>query len=758
MAEVYDIEDRKEPAPKDVSESDSKLLKQIRDDYSTFLSYWREIRDEYAEDMRYVSGHPFTQAEKDERKSLGAPVVEPDEITQYLNQAINNLRQNKRAIKISPAGQKATDKAAEHRAAIIRGIEYQSNAQAAYITGFESMINGSFGAWRITTDYLNDGVTDGPEAFNQAPKIKRIPNAMTVLPDPDSKEADFSDMEKCFVTDTIRKSDFERRYPDAQKRSFSAEDVADAPDWFKGDNLIIAEYWLVEKKKRKVMRVQRAHEKKPSILYHDELSKGETPQVLNERTIESRKVVQYITNGVEILEKNSWVGSRIPIIICYGKELYLSDSGKTKRMWLSLTRLARDPQKMLAFVASQEAEEFGMAPRAPVQGYVGQFETDKEAWDTLNKVRRAYVQVDPVVDQASGQVLPLPTRPQFMPNIDAYEMSREAWRRSVQAAIGTSPLPTAAQRRNEKSGVALQQIQQNEQVGSFHFTDNFDRALQNTGWQLNELIHLVLDTPRQVPVQNKDDSYGMMWVTTSQHGRPSEAAEDEEYLIVNEGQYGVTISTGPSFQSQRDEQGQFVDNIVQNLAQLPPPGSPPAKILALAIRMKNYGALADEICDVLDPQPDENMKVPPQVQAQMANLQQQNKQLDALAQQLQQEKDGKVIDNQFKLEIAKMQEDTKRLQLINQRQIAEIQTKAQDMRERAKLDAELDSDLHVSAHEAATQATEQDHQRSMAEQQHAQALEQQDAGHQQALEQQDQAGAQQAALAQQQAENQPADQ
>jgi hypothetical protein len=749
-----------------VSDADQKLLKQIRDDYSYFLNYWREIRDEFAEDMRYVSGHPFTQAEKDERKELGAPVVEPDEITQYLNQAINNLRQNKRAIKVNPAGQKATDKNAEHRAAIIRGIEYESNAQAAYITGFEAMINGGFGGWRITTDYLNDGKSDDEaEAFNQAPRIKRIPNALTILPDPDAKEADFSDQDKCFVTDTIRKSDFARKYPNAKKQSFSTEDVEIAPDWVKGGNVVIAEYWIVEKKTRRKMRVQRAMEKAPVTLYDDELGKDEKPKVLNERRIEERKVVQYITNGVEILERNEWIGSRIPIIICYGKELYLTEGGRSKRMWLSLTRLARDPQKMLAFVASQEAEEFGMAPRAPLVGAVGQFETDKDAWDSLNKVRRAYVQYDIVTD-AAGAVAPPPTRPQFMPNIEAYQVSRESWRRSVQSAIGTSPLPTAAQRRNEKSGVALDKIQQAEAVGSFHFTDNFDRALQNTGWQLNELLTLTLDTPRQVPVQGKDDAYGMLWVTTQEHGKPSEVGEDEEYLIVDQGQYGVTISTGPSFQSQRDEQTQFVDNIVANLAQLPPPGSPPAKILALAIKMKNYGPLADEIVDVLDPQQDENAKVPPQVQAKMAQQQQQLQQLDALAKQLQQEKDAKVVENQTKKEIAAAQEETKkaiamaqeetkRLQLINQRQIAEITTKAQDARERQKLDAELDSDLHVAAHEVALQKDQQAHDVQQAATQQAHEAEMGQQGHEQALEQGDQAAANQSALAQQAAEQQP---
>jgi hypothetical protein len=57
------------------------------------------------------------------------------------------------------------------------------------------------------------------------------------------------------------------------------------------------------------------------------------------------------------------------------------------------------------------------------------------------------------------------------------EILKESVRRSIQAAIGASPLPTQAQRHNEKSGVALKQIEDTAQKGSFHFVDHYDEAI-----------------------------------------------------------------------------------------------------------------------------------------------------------------------------------------------------------------------------------------------------------------------------------------
>ena len=52
--------------------------------------------------MQYVAGNPWSDKDKRERLDRGRPALAFDELGQYLNQYINNLRENKRAIKIDP--------------------------------------------------------------------------------------------------------------------------------------------------------------------------------------------------------------------------------------------------------------------------------------------------------------------------------------------------------------------------------------------------------------------------------------------------------------------------------------------------------------------------------------------------------------------------------------------------------------------------------------------------------------------------------
>lgn len=651
--------------------ADDELLREIREDFQYFRDFWSDNHDEWKTDLKYVSGDPWDADARLEREDNNRPVLSPDELGQYLNATINNLRQNKRAIKVNPTGSGANDADAQKRSAIIKGIEYKSNAQSAYTNAFENAINCGMGFFRVTTKIIS-------KENEVTPWIKIIENPLSVLLDPNAKEADFCDQKRCFVMDVMRQRDFVKKYPKAQKRSFEAEDVKAAPDWFQAENILVAEYWRIDG--------------------YDENGEG-------------GKVTQYITNGLEILEENEWPGSWIPIIAVAGKKMLVPRGSEIKIMYASMIRLARGPQKMLAYIASQEAEEFGMSPRAPFVGYVGQFETDQDAWATANKVPRSFLQVDPVVDGASGQILPLPSRPQFTPNAQAYEISKESWRRSIQASMGITPLPTAAQRQNEKSGVALDKIQSQQAIGSFHFTDNFDRAIENAGRQINELITLVMDTPRQVGVRNPDDSHSLMpiapggqmpqQVTSEQPVDPKDAFDPQK------GDFDVTISTGMSYQSQRAEASDFVDTLLSELPNLPIAPQAKATLLAKAITLKDIGPIGDEMAKIIDPQGD-GEPIPPQAQQMIAHLQQQLQETGQAAQQLAQEKQGKMWETQGKLQQIAAQsqadmalEDKK---LLAQITIAEINTKAQNEADREADRRALEAQFHDQAHDVALQA------------------------------------------------------
>ena len=679
-----------------MSDSDEKLLREVRERFDYALEYWHDAREQRRLDMKVVCGDPWPERERKAREDAHRPVLNTDEINQYINQSINSIRQNKRGIVVEPAGSGANEKTAEYRQARIRGIEYRCKADATYETAYQQMLEGSYGFYRISRKWTSND----PNNWEQDIVISSIPNPDSVLYDPDCKEPDWGDAAWCFILEPMSREQFRRQWPNAKGLDFHSHDHSVAPRWISERTVLVCEYWRVEVQSKKQTRISpRTGERQT-------------------RTVEEKSVCQYFTNGLEILEKNEQPGKEIPIPSCIGLERYLpaSDGTKSARILFSLVRMARDPQMMLAYLCSQEAELAGLIPKTPYVGYTGQFESDKDAWRTITKIPHPYVQADPIPDASNGQILPLPQRETFSADFASWEVAKDSTRRAIQAAMGISPLPTAAQRYNQKSGIALDKIMQEQALGSFHFVDNFDRAIARGGRIIESWIAEYDDSEKDVALSINDERKvvrinrpPLIDPATGQQQpylNPQTGAPEPDYQVA-EGEHDVTVSAGPSSQSQHDAASEVLKGLIANMQNLPIAPPQGAQLLAKAISMLGLGPDGDEMAQIIAP--DQQQEIPPAAQAQMAQAQTQLQQLQQYSQQLEQqvqqlttEKQAKVIDNQARLE-------TEQLKAETQIAVAEIQTKAQEQSERLQAIHELLLDLHKSGHERSMQAADHAH-------------------------------------------------
>src|SRR6185437_1347136 len=140
------------------------------------------------------------------------------------------------------------------------------------------------------------------------------------------------------------------------------------------------------------------------------------------------------------------------------------------------------------------------------------------------------------------------------------------------------------------------------------------------------------------------------------------------------------ISTGMSYQSQREEASAFVDTLIGEMANLPLPPQAKATLLARAISLKDIGPIGDELAKIIDPQGD-GEPVPPQAQQMIAQLQQQLQALNAACQHYEQkiqelefEKKAGLVKNQGEYAVAKLKIEAGLAE-------AEINTKAQNLSE-----------------------------------------------------------------------------
>ena len=332
------------------SEADEKLLTQIRDDFRYCKSYWRENYDEAEKDMQCMAAIPL-------------PSISP----MIARIALSSGRMRLRSTSNRPTTtfDRTNDRSRSARFPMVQPIKTQSTGKPT----FEAL-----STLRKLSPFTRQPLRPVPpqqwasgesipaslgQKGEQEPRLRRIPNQFTCYPDPDAQESDFSDSALYFVLDSMRQSTFKRRYPKAKVRSFSPIDREKATDWFQGENIVVAEYWTREE------HTTKDGEKRYTVM-------------------------QYITNGLEILERSEWIGSWIPIIGIFGEELYVRSRGESKRMFMSLIRRARPAQQMMAYIASQEAEEFQMAPRAPLMAIKGMMDPDLHK--NIHRVPQAYIE------------------------------------------------------------------------------------------------------------------------------------------------------------------------------------------------------------------------------------------------------------------------------------------------------------------------------------------------------------------------------
>ena len=740
---------------------DDDLLIEIRDRYKAYDVAWKDIRTERNTDVKYISGDPWEARDRKAREDVGRPCINHDELAQYINQTVNTMRQNKRGIKVDPRGEGSTDQTATLRQDLIRTIEYDSDAPSIYAKAYQDMVEGSYAFFRITHRYVSDQYSefeeDDPQSavqkqghnrslFDQHIVIRPIANNNSVLFYPYCKEPDWSDAEDCFLLDRIPRKRFKQRWPKAQITDFSYDQRMLAPDWFSEDNVLVAEYWRVEHSERTVYLLENG----------EVLDDPGKRKFTDKRKLREKKVMQYITNGLEILERKEEMGTILPIIPMIGLERYLDD----KRVLFSLVRLARDPQMSLAYLNSQQTEEAGLTPKTPFLGYKGQFDSNRTMWTNVTKIPYGFLEADIPDNWPAGQVPPLPTRVPFTPNFGAYEVAKDSCRRAIQAAMGIMPMPTAAQRQNDKSGVALQKIQDEEALGSYHFVDGYDRALRLAGRVIDQWIPAVYSREgRQVHLRTAKDEYRQATLNTPQPYQDAKSGKPAHYPV-DEVDHSISVSTGPSYQSQRDAVNDFLDNLIGQLPKLPVAPQQAAQILSIAVKMKDLGPMGDELAEIISPTGQDGQQSAQQLQQAQGQLQQQGimiQQLQAELQKLTVEKQAKVVEGEYKMMTERLRANSalvvEKLKVDAQMASAEISTKSQILSERMAAVDELYRMAHEQLDDASAKASDQAHERALSQQEHQQDLAQADQAHQQTLQQQDQAS--QAAAQQQAAQQQP---
>lgn len=624
-------------------DTDDEALEDALEAFSRCQDVYDKIYNEAAEDIRFARmGEQWPAKVQEQRKRENRPCLTINKLNAFIRQVVNDARQNKPSIKVRPVDSGADPETAEIFNGLIRNIEQSSNADVAYDTAAEMAVSGGIGYIRVCIEYAHD------DSFDRELRIERVSNPFAVYGDPNSQAADSSDWNVAFVIEPMSKDEFEAKYKDAEPVDWEGSAYANMGEaWGDEENVIVAEYWTREEVDREIVQLSNGQVVGADVLTDESLTLLESEGVTEtgRRTTKSYKVTQRIMTGAEILETNEWKGRYIPIIPVYGDEVNVEG----ERYFRSLIRDAKGAQQMFNFWRTAATELVALAPRAPFIGPTGAFNKDPQKWDTANTESHAYLEYE-------GQ-----TPPQRQPfaGVPAGHL-QEALNASddMKAIMGVYDASLGA-RSNETSGKAIMARQREGDVSTFHFLDNLSRAIRHTGRVLIDLIPMVYSGERVVRVLGDDGTVDTVPLNapapvkgpegepqTDQMGNPTTRIYD-----LSAGKYDLTVSTGPSYTTQRQEAAEGMIQMMQ--------AYPPLAQIAGDILFKNLDwPGAEDIAERLKPKDQAQDPEKAQMMQELQKLTQENQQLKLQAQGMKADKEADMMGAQtdkFEAETHRMQ-------------------------------------------------------------------------------------------------------
>lgn len=618
-------------------------------------------REEFLEDTRFAKlGEQWPETIKQQRETEGRPCLTINKMNAIIRQVVNDSRQNRPSIKVHPADSKADPETAEVISGMIRNIEQSSDADVAYDTGIENAVAGGFGYWRVNLDYAMGSLSEqdirnaGAAAFEKDICIRRIANPLSVFGDPYSQQTDSSDWNQTHVVELLTKEQFKKKYPGAEETDWDSKQwIESTAPWKNGDSVQIAEFWQREQVTKKAYAVQLMDEPDIIVMFEDELAKQRDlimaagGEIIGQpRDVKCYKVRQHIMSGVEVLESNDWAGSYIPIIPVYGDEVNVEG----KRYFRSLIRDAKDAARMFNYWRTTATELVALAPRVPFIGEEGSFDVDPR-WNTANTASHAYLQF-----KKGAQ---MPQRQPFA-GIPA-GMLQEALSASddIKSITGIHDASLGA-RSNETSGRAIMARQREGDISTFHFIDNLSRSIRHTGRVIIDLIPKVYTNERIQRILGEDGTPETVKINGEQQEMEGQDDAKEALRIhdVRIGRYDVTVSSGPSFTSRREEARMEMMEMIRSY-----PDAAPiiGDLLAKNLDWPGADEIAERLKKMLPPQlRDEEGDIPPELKQQIDQM---SEALQVMGQKLQ-EAEGKTANEDRKMAIEEYKAASDRLNIL----------------------------------------------------------------------------------------------
>lgn len=528
------------------------IIKEAKKRWERAYERERENIEEAREALAFRTGGPqWPEEMKRNRELEGRPCLEFNQMGKFVRQVTGDIRQMKPGIKIVPVDDNGDPETALKIAGLVRHIETRSDAQAAYFQGADSQVTAGIGHWRVITEYAGD------ESLDQDIRIMGIEDGVSVLWDPDSSMPSREDANFCFVPVDYSQDLFKEKWPDAQIEGLPGDDHKAWQGWFGEDYVRVAEYWVKKPVPPKFLAAFNGQTEDVTD-QSDEARAALASIGVRVEKRETKKVCRYLISGHEVLEgPEDWKGRLIPIVPCLGEEVRIG----RRVVRRGIIHDVMDSQRVYNYSRSTQTEVVSLQPKAPFIGTEKNFEKYEAEWQSANNKALPFLPYTPD-PLNSGQP---PQRSQ--PPVGSSGLS-EAVALALEDMKSITGIFDASlgSRSNETSGKAILARQQEGDTGTFHYVDNFARAIRHTGRILVDLIPHIYDTARTFRIIGEDGKPDEIKINQPN----SDGLLDQPMFDVTVGQYDVVVEMGPSYNTRRAEARDGMTSFIQASPEMAP--------------------------------------------------------------------------------------------------------------------------------------------------------------------------------------------
>lgn len=472
------------------------------------VDYWSNAHARYYENYGFAHGKQWDSEEEQRRKDARRDCQVYNIVQGFIRPMVNTVKQAPPAIQIYPVSQDTTKSQADTLSGVIRHIEYTSNASRSYTSALERMAEGGIGAWRVTprevmkrTVKMVDVQVPTYDSLGR-PSTRSVPQkSVEMVKDVEVAVEPICDPRAVMYDPTSTLDDFSDakyciyRYEMSLREYIDSygDDVSGYGDVKNPTSTInVYEFWIKN-------------------------AQG----LLDLYLCTDDKVISYQETQLSI----------IPFVVVTGPKIILDGV----MHYGCITEEIRAPQKEINWLKSEAVSTVSQAPKS---SWIADEDSliNPEAWaDSATNPDLA------LYKKAGSAVTPIPPPGPPAGYMDLASSNIEMAR----LVTGIYPDPTVQKNLANASGKAIKYQQAHSQTSTYQYVDSINHGVKRTGEIILDMIGIYYNTDDIRMALGIDGKYDR--VSLGPTNVPNVQNIDLEFS-----QFGVIVSTGPSYATQRE--------------------------------------------------------------------------------------------------------------------------------------------------------------------------------------------------------------